>query len=51
MTAVFRDPRRLVFLDRLTQLYNWWFMAQYLRERFGWLAAQKVPLSVILLDP
>src|SRR3990170_3176220 len=25
-------------------------MAQYLRERFGWLAAQKVPLAVILLD-
>ncbi|MEK7364881.1 MAG: diguanylate cyclase [candidate division NC10 bacterium] len=50
MTAAFRDPSRLIFLDRLTQLYNWRFMAQYLKERFGWLAAQKVPLSVILLD-
>lgn len=50
MTAMFRDPARLVFLDRLTQLYNWWFMAQYLKERVGWLAGQKIPLSVILLD-
>lgn len=50
MTAALRDPSRLIFLDRLTQLYNWWFMAQYLKERFGWLAARKIPLSVILLD-
>ncbi len=50
MTTAFRDPSRLIFLDRLTQLYNWWFMAKYLKERVGWLAAQKVPLAVILLD-
>ncbi len=50
MTTLFRDPTKLIFLDRLTQLYNWWFMAQYLRERFPWLASEKIPLSVILLD-
>lgn len=50
MTAPLRDPAKLAFLDRLTHLYNWWFMAQYLRERFGWIAAQKIPLSVILLN-
>ncbi len=50
MTTAFRDPSRLIFLDRLTQLYNWWFMAQYLKDRVGWLAAQKMPLAVILLD-
>ncbi len=50
MTVPFRDPARLFFLDRLTQLYNWWFMAQYLKERFAWLAEQKIPLSVIMLN-
>ncbi len=50
MTSFLRDPSRLPFLDRLTQLYNWWFMAQYLRERFGWIASQQIPLSVLLLD-
>ena len=50
MTLPFRDPTKLLFFDRVTQLYNWWFMAQYLKDRFDWLASQKVPLSVILLD-
>jgi len=50
MTVPLRDPTRLLFLDRLTGLYNWWFMAQYLRERFKWLASEKIPLSVLLVD-
>lgn len=50
MTSPLRDPAKLIFLDRLTQLYNWWFMAQYLKERVGWLASEKIPLSVIMLD-
>ncbi|MBI4588860.1 MAG: GGDEF domain-containing protein, partial [Candidatus Rokubacteria bacterium] len=50
MTLPSRDPARLIFFDRLTQLYNWWFMAQYLRERFAWLSAQNIPLSVIMLN-
>lgn len=50
MTVATRDPARLSFLDRLTQLYNWWFMARYLRERVGWLVAEGTPLSVIVLD-
>ncbi len=50
MTVPFRDPAKLLFLDRLTQLYNWWFMAQYLRERFAWFASQKLPLSALLID-
>jgi diguanylate cyclase (GGDEF)-like protein len=50
MTRALRDPSRLVFLDGLTQLYNWWFMAQYLRDRVPWLSSEKVPLGVILVD-
>ena len=50
MTGRLRDPTKLLFLDRVTQLYNWWFMALYLKERVDWLASQKIPLSVILLD-
>ncbi len=50
MTVPFRDPAKLLFVDRLTQLYNWWFMAQYLRERFAWFASQKLPLSALLID-
>ena len=50
MTLPFRDPAKLLFFDRVTHLYNWWFMAQYLKERVAWLTSQKIPLSVILLD-